>query len=258
MFAFLARLAFGATAFTILIAGSVMVAPTPAQAITCPAFTPTNNGSGGFAITDCSEVLTVTQAGLNFVITPSFPPNGSPQSGAYNNSNYVLIGITNNTGFNISDLYVGGTPGQTILNLQANENLCAGSFAPSVSLTCNSTHNGAILQIAGSQVTVIPNDPGNPFAGSSITLNNYGDLIFTGLGLPPGDTAIFALSAYPTFLQLSGTTSVPEPGSFAVFGTGLLGVAFYRRRKRRLVKPQAPYCDATNLIHTNATVLQGN
>jgi len=155
-----------------------------------------------------------------------------------------LAVVINNSGSAVFDLFITGfnasSPG--ILNFSspaqaanAAELLCATTLRPQLSCAAGGTGDEGITS-AGQLVffTSIGAANGSP--------GNTGDVIFTG-NLLPGQSAIFGTLQDILAAQVS-PVPVPEPGSFAVLGTGLLGLALYRfrlRQRRRAaarLKPQ--------------------
>jgi hypothetical protein len=228
MFASMARMALGLSALAVTVLGFVVLTPTPAQAVTCSGVTlPANfpNLPNGNALAGCSTVLVINPGGSVTVFH-----NNNP----YTNSGDVLVGVVNNSGSAVYDLFLTGFAGSSgIFNILASESLCATSLAPSLACTGATGDEGGIVvggAIVGQNVFT---DIG---IGNGVALN-FGDIIFASLlgsctSTPASCTAIFGLAAD----VLAATVSpipVPEPGSFAVFGTGLVGLFLYRRRRQR-------------------------
>ena len=58
-----------------------------------------------------------------------------------------------------------------------------------------------------------------------------GSTAITGVG-PASSTGVLSGSQYQTFLvQVQPGNGIPEPGTYALMGAGLLGLAMFRRRK---------------------------
>jgi len=116
--------------------------------------------------------------------------------------------------FNITGNGTRGIPNGVIFN---------GSFTGPVTWTlvtlANGTHNYTLTgSLSGTWYT------GGTISGATVQLT-----INTGRGFFDGQTTIS--SGDTNF-----TTTVPEPGSFGLLGTGLLGIASMVRRKLRLVR----------------------
>lgn len=212
----------------------------PAAAATCNAIT---SGSGvSSTISDCSEVLTVTQTGGNFNVTVSFPSNGSTLTNNGFNNNGVLIGVVNNSGVAIQDLQLIGFTGSPIFNIVPSETLCATNLAPgncgNISGTATAPINLKTYTITGNEGKILGN--GNLVYFTSIglgnaTANNFGDVVFDG-GLPAGFTAEFALTNLAqgavcvTDINGNCVTTVNEPATIFLFGSGLIAILATRRR----------------------------
>ena len=65
---------------------------------------------------------------------------------------------------------------------------------------------------------------------NSLTLDGTGMLAITGFDDTPGNW-IFTTQGQSATLSFSATSSVPEPGTILLLGGGLLGLAFYGRRR---------------------------
>ena len=240
----LARCALRLSSISIPLAllAALSLSPTPAKADVCTPFLSglTFPGAGvpnGVTINQCTTDILIGAGGSVTIVHNNTP---------YTNSGNALIGVINNSGNSVFDLFITGfnssSPG--ILNFSspaqaANtaELLCATSLAPR--LACGNplaTTGDEGITSAGQLVyfTGIGAANGSP--------NNTGDVIFTG-NLLAGQSAIFGTLQDILAAQVS-PVPVPEPGSFAVLGTGLLGLAFYRwrlRQRRRVaarLKPQ--------------------
>lgn len=216
-----------------------------------------------------ADICTTTiLSGLTFPGPPLPPPRGITQSTCttdlaispggtitvqrnnafYTNSNNALISVTNNSSSPIFDLFVTGFPSSStgifqFTSADQPEMLCSTSLAPR--LACGNAlattgDEGIIINSNGTLTNQIVYFTGIA-ASPDGTSDNFGDVIFSG-DLLPGQTAIFGtledvcVTAPGSNVAINCSVSpvpVPEPGSFAVLGTGLLGLAFYRFRRRR-------------------------
>ena len=240
MLKFLARGALRLSSIAIPLVALAFVAgsPTPAKADICTPFL------SGITFPGIVNGVTINQCTTDIVIGPGGSITIAHNNTPYTNSGNALIGVINNSGSAVFDLFITGfnasSPG--ILNFSspaqaanAAELLCATTLRPQLSCAAGGTGDEGITS-AGQLVffTSIGAANGSP--------GNTGDVIFTG-NLLPGQSAIFGTLQDILAAQVS-PVPVPEPGSFAVLGTGLLGLALYRfrlRQRRRAaaqLKPQ--------------------
>lgn len=236
--AFFRRLALALAACVALTPALGVLAAHPAAAATCNAIT---SGSGvSSTISDCSEVLTITQSGGNFNVSVSYPTNGSTLANTGFNNNGVLVGVVNNTGVTIQDLMLIGSTGSPIFNIVPSETLCFTNLAPgncSIGSTATAPHNLVTYTITGNEGKII--GIGNLVYFTSIgsgnsTANNLGDIVFDG-GLPSGFTAEFALTNLAQSVCVTNSAgqcipSVNEPATLFLFGGGLIALVAMRRR----------------------------
>jgi len=248
MLTFLARCALRLTSIAIPLVALALAAgsPTTAKADVCSVVQPVGfpnlpNETGGAAVIGCTATINVDSHGVLSIQQNVNPP--------YDNSGDSIIAFTNNNSSSIYDLFIWGSTNKPIFDptRPGSEKLCA----VATGVTCGATGNeGVVLDSLGNAIGfVLFTDIGTAnIPGIVCTADNCADLLFdiggvTTNGLPAGDTAIFGLTEPQFLAKLSAPTAVPEPGSFAVLGTGLLGLALYRFRLRRRrvaarIKPQ--------------------
>lgn len=244
MLVFSRRLALALAACALLVLPALgILSAQPAAASTCSAIT---GGSGvSSTITDCSEVLTVTQTGGNFNVAVSFPSNGSTLTNNGFNNNGVLIGVVNNTGVAIQDLMLIGSTGKPIFNIVPSETLCFTNLAPgncgaggaNIGTTTTAPHNLVTYTITGNEGKILTTSNIVYFTSIGVgnsTSNNQGDVVFDG-GLPAGFTAEFALTNQATAVCVTNAAgacipNVNEPASLFLFGSGLIALVATRRR----------------------------
>lgn len=230
MLVFLTRFGLRLSSLAVALAALVFLTfspATPANADTCTPFL------SGLTFPGIVNGVTISQCTTDIVIGAGGSITIDHNNTPYTASGNALIGVVNNSGSAIYDLYITGfnnsSPGILNFNSLTNtaELLCSTSLAPR--LACGNalatTRDEGINTSTGQIVyfTGIGNANGSP--------NNTGDVIFSG-DLANGQSAIFGTLQDILSAQVS-PVPVPEPGSFAVLGTGLLGLAFYRFRRRR-------------------------
>jgi PEP-CTERM motif len=236
MLVYLARQALRLSSLSIALAvlGFLAFSSAPAKADVCTPFL------SGLTFPGIVNGVTINQCTTDIIIGAGGSITIDHNNTPYTNSGNALIGVINNSGSAIYDLYITGfnssSPG--ILNFSSADTaevLCSTSLAPR--LACGNslatsgdegiTSTGQIVYFTG-----IGAANGSP--------NNTGDVIFSG-DLADGQSAIFGTLQDILSAQIS-PVPVPEPGSFGVLGTGLLGLAFYRfrRRRRALLRLKTP------------------
>lgn len=233
MLVFSRRLALALIACAALLPALGLLSAHLAEAAVCPSFS-----FNSVSFNDCSEIFNITTSSGNFVVSPTYAnPNGSPYLfGAYDTSGDVLVGVTNNTNQIVYDLELGSFTAQPIFNFTAfnsTERLNNTSLASLVGACTSATRDEGVLLVGTS-------GSGSAISGQcaffNITNTSSGDVIF-GSGLPPGDTAIFALTATANAVCVTNQSgqcvpNVNEPATIFLFGSGLIAIIAVRRRRQ--------------------------
>jgi hypothetical protein len=182
-------------------------ATSPAEAAVCPITQNTN--------TDCGYILTINANGS---ITGAAVPGANP----YDGSDDALVGVINNmsTSFTGAISLSGSGNGGGIFGFDG-DGICTFVYsgnASTLSYCSFSQKNG--------------NDPAD-YQGPINTFSNInfaqtsGDVDITGLAA--GASTFFSLEGSPASLSIN--TQVPEPVTLSLFGAGIAGATFLRRRK---------------------------
>ena len=148
--------------------------------------------------------------------------------------------------------YVNGNTGPAV-NLAQFGNIVIGAFTlggPNSVLVEDSLSNvlvAGIMQDGGSLLSTVPNGTGSFLATFNVTFVSPAALALFGLGpgfLPDGSVALTLGNANfngTTFTAAIGggsvtiqTPAIPEPGTLALFGSGIIGLAGLLRRKINL------------------------
>jgi hypothetical protein len=150
--------------------------------------------------TDCGVILTVGPGGsVSLVATGQplfFDPIGQDD---------VLVGLVNDSGAPLTSLFLTGN----------------GIFAFDGDGMCNLGYGVPGCPYDSTQYA----GPDNTFSGYN-SAGNFGFVNFT-TPIPNGGTTYFSLENLP-----SPSSSIPEPASLLLFGTGLSGLGGLMRRKR--------------------------
>jgi len=184
------------SAVALVAAFASLSASTPAEAaLICPTTSNTN--------TDCGYILTIASNGG---ITGAAVPGANP----YDGSDDALIGVINNmsTPFTGAIVLSGSGNGGGIFGFD-DDGICAYTHAA----YCSTKQYG--------------------YEGPLNTFSNINGAETMGtvniVGLAAGGTTFFSLEGSPASITIN--TQVPEPVTLSLFGAGIAGAAFIRRRK---------------------------
>ena len=213
-----------------LAAGFAFFAAGPAFATTGTCAAPVSGNSGGLGVSStyiADQTATLGNTGCNVLITfgaggavsTSFPNAAvSYDSGLDDN----IVGIINNSGHAITSLTLTGT--SDAFGFEGDGACGTPGF------TFNSQGPGGATY-AGACGTVDSSGYGDNGITFSVVDFNNGTVNFAGGGIANGGTAWFSLEG-PVDVNIAGHIStVPEPSTLMLFGSGLIGLAGTLRRK---------------------------
>jgi hypothetical protein len=186
----------GGSAVALLATFASLGATTSAQAATYTC-------QGGFGQdTNCHELITFGAGG-------SITTTTNAGQGPYDGVEDTLFGVTNNTGAALKSFNINCGNG------------CFGFDGDGIDGYAGASGNGSDASGYGGPLAFFTN------IGAGF---NSGTVNFIGAGLADGASTYFSLEE-DTTLSAAQITPVPEPVTLSLFGAGLAGAAFLRRRK---------------------------
>ncbi len=228
-----------ATAVGTILAGVASLTVAPAawagSSAACPA--------EGYATAGCDVVITLNPNGSTTISpgpssalpTSTDVGGGSAFPGTYDNSDDTLIGVVNNSGHTIDSIHLSGSTnlfGFDSDGIGANTyaNL-SGDYGSAHGGSSSSSHSG----YSGTDSPTSSYDLSGPLNSfSDYSLGGSSGTVDFGTGLVNGGSAFFSLEGSLSSANFTAST-VPEPGSLAIFAAGLAGLAglgMMRRRKK--------------------------
>ncbi|MFY9852866.1 MAG: PEP-CTERM sorting domain-containing protein [Terracidiphilus sp.] len=196
----------------------------------CP--TPTGGSSGGEALDSgylsditstggatCNDLIVFESNGS--IVTTNPNPNGFYDAGGDDN----LVGIINDTGSPINSIDLSSA--STDIFGFDGDGICGTTGG---GYTFSASGTGGATACSGATDPNGYGGPGVTYSGINVS-DTAGVVNFAGGIAAGGGTSFFSLEG-PVALDLTVTSgATPEPSSYLLFGTGLLGLFFLVRRK---------------------------
>lgn len=188
----------------------------------------------GDATAGCDLIITLN---ANGTATVSSGPSASLSNGTYDGSDDTLVGVVNNSGGTVNSIFLSSSSSIFSFDhdgISANPNPTSGETGLGLPGDSGPSHSG----YSGTDSNSGSYDLSGPLNSFSSISSNYmsGNVNF-GSGLGAGGSAFFSLEEQLNAASFTAApTSVPEPGSLAIFAAGLAGFAglgWMRRRRQK-------------------------